>query len=220
MTANWNRCSAPHSMLAPRSRTTTGRAAAGITEAMAGRSMPGSVFSTILAMAISAPVLPAETAAAASPSLTALMARRMLVLRPWRSAVEGLASPATASGVCRTAALCRSCGWLASSGSSRCASPNRRNARSGCLLERQGCTLDDDSRCRIPAHGVERDGEAHGQRNPVVVVMAGERVIGTGIITIYGQCLRQAASASNGPPAVAAFGASCASRRSASGDRG
>ena len=35
--------------------------------AMAGREMPGSVFSTKRAMAISAPVLPAETAASASP---------------------------------------------------------------------------------------------------------------------------------------------------------
>ncbi len=37
--------------------------------AMAGRDMPGMVFSTKRAMAISAPVLPAETAAWASPSL-------------------------------------------------------------------------------------------------------------------------------------------------------
>ena len=45
----------------------------GSTTAMAGRSMPGSVFSTKREIAISAPVLPALTQACASPSLTRLM---------------------------------------------------------------------------------------------------------------------------------------------------
>ena len=46
--------------------------------AMAGRSMPGMVLRTSLAMAISAPVLPAETAASASPFFTASIASHML----------------------------------------------------------------------------------------------------------------------------------------------
>ena len=97
-------------MLAPRSRITTGRCCAGITEAIAGRSTPGRVLSTTLAIAISAPVLPAETAAAAAPSFTALIASRMLVLRPCRRATEGLASPATESGVWCTVDRSRSLG--------------------------------------------------------------------------------------------------------------
>ncbi len=44
---------------------------------MAGRSMPGRVFRTKREMAISAPVLPAETAAWAQPSFTRSMARRI-----------------------------------------------------------------------------------------------------------------------------------------------
>jgi len=42
----------------------------GIMAAIAGRSMPGSVRRDSLAMAMKAPVLPAETMPAASPSLT------------------------------------------------------------------------------------------------------------------------------------------------------
>ena len=88
--------------------------------------MPGSVFSTILAMAIRAPVLPAETTTAALPSATASMARRMLVLRPPRKAVDGLASPATASGVWITVVTSRNAGRFANSGPIRCSSPKSR----------------------------------------------------------------------------------------------
>ncbi len=56
---------------------------------MAGRSMPGSILKTNFAIAIRAPVLPAEMTASARPSATALMASRMLVLRPFlKAAVE------------------------------------------------------------------------------------------------------------------------------------
>ncbi len=66
---------------------------------MAGRSIPGRVFSTTLAMAMRAPVLPADTTPAASPSWTASMARRRLYRRPLRSAKEGLSFPETATSV-------------------------------------------------------------------------------------------------------------------------
>ena len=49
----------------------------GSTVAMAGRSMPGSVFSTNREIAISAPVLPALTQAWAAPDFTRLTATRM-----------------------------------------------------------------------------------------------------------------------------------------------
>ena len=75
---------------------------------MAGRSMPGRVRSTNLAIAISAPVLPAETTPAASPVCTASMARRMLEPRPARSAVEGLSSAAITRSVWRISLALRS----------------------------------------------------------------------------------------------------------------
>ena len=46
--------------------------------AMAGRSTPAIVFRQNLAMTISAPVLPADTAASARPSFTASSASHML----------------------------------------------------------------------------------------------------------------------------------------------
>ena len=61
--------------------------------AMAGRSMPGSVFRQNFAIAIKAPVLPADTVALACPSLTAWIASHMpLFQRPLRRAWLGLAS--------------------------------------------------------------------------------------------------------------------------------
>ena len=65
-----------HSVLAPRSSMTRSLSpSVGSKAASAGRSMPGMVRSASLAIAISAPVLPPETAACASPSFTAAMAR-------------------------------------------------------------------------------------------------------------------------------------------------
>ncbi len=72
--------------------------------------MPGSVFSTNFAIAIKAPVLPADTTQAACPFATASMASRMLDWRPARKATAGLASPATASGVWRISATAFSAG--------------------------------------------------------------------------------------------------------------
>ena len=66
------------------------RAGSGTATAIAGRSMPGSVFSTNFAIAISAPVLPADTTPSARPSATASIASRMLDRRPARSAMRRL----------------------------------------------------------------------------------------------------------------------------------
>ena len=151
-------------MLAPRSRITTGRCCAGITEAIAGRSTPGRVFSTTLAIAIRAPVLPAETAAAAAPSFTALIASRMLVLRPWRRATDGFASPATESGVwCDGGALAQ----LRVPGQQRLEArrvPEQQEAQIRLLLEHPRSAVDDDRRRGVAAHGVQSDGQAHRQR--------------------------------------------------------
>ena len=69
MTANWTSCSGVQLTFAPRSSTVVSPCFVGSWEAIAGRSMPGSVLSTKRAMAISAPVLPAETQACADAVL-------------------------------------------------------------------------------------------------------------------------------------------------------
>ena len=61
--------------------------------------MPGIVFSTNFAIAISAPVLPAETTPSARPSATASIASRILDRRAARNATDGFASSATTSSV-------------------------------------------------------------------------------------------------------------------------
>ena len=60
---------------------TTSPRAEGPIPAIAGRSMPGSDFSTILPKASKAPVLPAETSPEASPLATASIASR---IEDWR----------------------------------------------------------------------------------------------------------------------------------------
>src|SRR5712675_610462 len=74
-------------MLAPRSSTTESPRIVGHTPAMAGRSIPGMVCRWKRAIAIRAPVLPAETATSASFFFTASIASHIdEFLRPRRSA--------------------------------------------------------------------------------------------------------------------------------------
>src|SRR5918996_1305618 len=71
MIANWARWCGLHSEFAQTSSNNTGFAAfVGIIAASAGRSTPGNVPITIFAVAIAAPVLPAETKPSARPSIT------------------------------------------------------------------------------------------------------------------------------------------------------
>ena len=67
---------------------------------MAGRSMPGRVLSTNLAVAISAPVLPALTTACACPAFTKLMATRREESFLPRSTLLGSSSMPTTSLAC------------------------------------------------------------------------------------------------------------------------
>ena len=105
----------------------------GHSAAIAGRSMPGSIRRLNLAIAISAPVLPADTATSASPFLTASMASHIDDFqRPLRSAWLGLSSMRTATSVCTSRQASLSCGCAASSGSILAWSPNRMKLASGC----------------------------------------------------------------------------------------
>src|SRR3546814_5990848 len=75
MTANWIKLLASQSVLAPRSSITTSLSpSVGSSAASAGRSIPGIVRSASFAIAIKAPVLPADTAPPASPRFTASIA--------------------------------------------------------------------------------------------------------------------------------------------------
>src|SRR3954452_4602214 len=104
----------------------------GHSPAIAGRSMPGIVCRLNFAMAISAPVLPADTATSASPFFTASSASHIEDFhRPCRSAWLGFASILTTVSVCtmREAALSRS--PFSTSGRMTFWSPKKMNSASG-----------------------------------------------------------------------------------------
>ena len=85
---------------APTSSTTDSPRKVGHSAAIAGRSMPSSIFRLKRDIAISAPVLPAETATSASPFLTASSASHIEDFqRPWRNAWLGLSSMRMATSV-------------------------------------------------------------------------------------------------------------------------
>ena len=100
MMARSIKCDASAPIEAPTSSTTDSPRSVGHSAAKAGRLMPGPILRLKRAIAISAPVLPAETATSASPFFTASMARHMDDFqRPWRSATLGLSSIFTTTSV-------------------------------------------------------------------------------------------------------------------------
>jgi hypothetical protein len=105
-------------MEAPRSSTTDSPRKVGHSAAMAGRSIPAMVRRLKRAIAIRAPVFPADTATSAWPFLTASIASHIDDFhRPRRSAWLGLSSIRTATSVWKTrAAFCKA-GCRARSGS-------------------------------------------------------------------------------------------------------
>src|ERR1700752_2852260 len=104
----------------------------GHSPAIAGRSIPGMVCKLNFAIAISAPVLPADTATSAPPFFTASSASHIEDFqRPCRRAWLGFASILTTTSVCtmREAAFSR---WLFStSGAMTVWSPKKTNSISG-----------------------------------------------------------------------------------------
>ncbi len=132
MAARLIRCSSSAPIEAPTSSTTDSPRSVGHSAAIAGRSMPSSMRRLKRAIAISAPVLPADTATSASPLLTASSASHIDDFqRPWRSAWLGLSSMRMATSVCTTCDLAFSRGRRASSGSICARSPNSRYSMSG-----------------------------------------------------------------------------------------
>ncbi len=91
--------------------TTSVSPSVGSSAARAGRSIPGMVRNASLDMAIIAPVLPPETAASALPSLTALIAMPIEVVRARRIAWLGFSLAAIASGEWMTSTVAPRPGW-------------------------------------------------------------------------------------------------------------
>ena len=110
--------------------TTSLSPSVGSKAASAGRSMPGIVRSASLAIAISAPVLPPETQALASPSFTAAIARPIELVLARRIAWLGLSSPAMTSSQWTISETAASAGRPASSARIAASSPNSRKDRS------------------------------------------------------------------------------------------
>jgi hypothetical protein len=100
---------------------------------MAGRSIPGRVLRLNFDMAMSAPVLPAETTMSASPFFTASIDSHIDDFqRPYRKAWLGLSSMRTATSVWVSRERALSCGRASRSGAIRDEFPNKRNSLSGC----------------------------------------------------------------------------------------
>ena len=125
--------------------------------AMAGRSMPGMVRRTSLAMAIRAPVLPAETATSASPFCTASSASHMLEPRPRRTAWLGLSCISMAMSVCTMRERAASAGMRVQVRlDARLDRPRAGSSTSGWRSSASAAPGHDDGGTLISAHGVER----------------------------------------------------------------
>ena len=98
MCANWRRCSARPSALAPESIRTEGPPLAGRTTAIPGRLTPRSRRISSSPAASMAPVFPAETAAWARPSRTSRHVTTSELSRLARTASAGFSSIATVVG--------------------------------------------------------------------------------------------------------------------------
>ena len=128
--------------------------------ASAGRSISGSVFTTILASAISAPVLPAETTPADSRAATLSMAMRMELLRPCRSAAVGFISEEMTSGAWRIMQAFAARGRRASSAADPGLVADQQEAGLRMPLGGQLKPVQDDIGCVVTPHGVDRQGES------------------------------------------------------------
>src|SRR3569623_1477071 len=107
MMANSTSRAASQSMLAPTSRKVVMPRGVGMLVTSAGRSRSALIRRIKSEMAIRAPVLPEETAAAASPSRTASTAFHIEVPLPRRSAWAGFSSMATTMSVSRISTRAR-----------------------------------------------------------------------------------------------------------------
>ena len=157
MTARSIRCCASAPIVAPTSSTIDSPRRVGHIAASAGRSISGSMCRQTLAIAIRAPVLPAETAQSASPFFTASIARHIEeVRRPDRSAWLGLSVILIATSQWTTVALAASRAMRGEQGRDFLLVAEKEKAHVGPAFERDRRRRDDDRRPVIAAHHVER----------------------------------------------------------------
>ena len=162
ITANCSSCSGEQFTLAPRSSTVVTPFRVGSCEAIAGRSTPGSVFSTNREIAISAPVLPAETQASARPSLTRLIATRIDESFLRRSASAGGSCISTTSDAASTAMRAFAGDLIfASAAVSGLEQADRDHAGLGHGLEELDCRGQRDGRTVVPSHRIDRYRDRH-----------------------------------------------------------
>ena len=169
-------------MVAPRSSTTESPRVVGQIAAIAGRSMPGSMRRQNRAIAISAPVLPADTATSASPFLTASIASHIdEVLRPRRSAWLGLSCMLTATSVWMTRETAFSAGCLASCGFDQRAIAEQQKFAVGMSGQRNRGAGNDDRCADIATHGVKRDSNLLRHERPGNLISCGLEALGRGL---------------------------------------
>ena len=155
------RASAP--IEAPRSSTIDAPRSVGHSAAIAGRSIPGIVLRLNFAIAISAPVLPADTATSASPFFTASMASHIDDFqRPLRSAWLGLSSIWTTTSLWTSREAACSRGRAASSGATTRLVAKQEKLDVGVPGQRQLGAWNDHAAPVVTPHGVERDADFSG----------------------------------------------------------
>ena len=162
ITANWNRCSASQSTLAPRSSTTTGRCCAGmhrgdrrpvdarqrLQHELGHRHQRAGIAGRDRGRRRRRPSPRRSPAACWSCG-------------PGAAPCDGLASPATAvRRVVHASSAARSCGVPRQQRLEARLVAEQQEAQIGMLLERQRGAVDHDRRRSVAAHGVERDGQA------------------------------------------------------------
>ena len=135
---------------------------------------PACVRRLNFAIAISAPVLPAETATSASPFFTASIASHIEDFqRPWRSAWLGLSSILTTTSVwtIREAAFSR--GLRSTSGRDRGLVAEEDEFAVGMAREREFGPRNDHRRPEVAPHGIERNSDLLGHEPSVAVLDVG-----------------------------------------------
>ena len=155
----------------------------GHTAAIAGRSMPGSVRRQNRAIAISAPVLPAETATSASPFLTASIASHIdETLRPRRSAWLGLSCMLTATSVWITLRRRLQRRMLGQFGLDQRAVAEQQKFAVGMPGQRNRGAGNDDRCAEIATHGVKRDSNLLRHERPGnLILCCGLEALGRGL---------------------------------------
>ena len=119
------------------------------------------------AIAIRAPVLPAETAASASPLFTASIASHIEDFqRPWRSAWLGLASIRTTTSLCTSREAAFSRGRSSTSGRDHGLIAEQDEFRVGVAGKRNIGAGNHDRRPDVAPHGIERNSDLLGHVRP------------------------------------------------------